>query len=201
MARRIAFVLPALLVGALWMGVPHASAQSGGGCQLSGTANFKTPLKNNSANFTYSFTGALSNCQSNVSGAPTAGTISAGQVLAINGAKFQEPIPTGTGSCANGTTNGFGIVKWTNGSYTIIKYGTNSAGAAVALQGNVVPSLALRAVAPKSGQPKSTTIKTTTYAGAGAIGVLTFTPSDPQDCSGSGVKSAPINGFTGIGSQ
>ena len=129
MARRIAFVLPALLVGALWMGVPHASAQSGGGCQLSGTANFKTPLKNNSANFTYSFTGALSNCQSNVSGAPTAGTISAGQVLAINGAKFQEPIPTGTGSCANGTTNGFGIVKWTNGSYTIIKYGTNSAGA------------------------------------------------------------------------
>jgi hypothetical protein len=203
MTRRSLFVVSALVLSTLWAGVQQATAQpGGGGCQLAGTANFSKPgLTNTSANFTYSFTGSLSNCQSNESGAPTAGTVAAGQILAIKGEKFQEPIPTGKGSCGNGATAGLAFIKWSNGSYTIINYTTNSAGAAVVLQGSVVASAKLKAFSPKPGQPKSTTLKTTTYSGAGALGLLTFQPPDPTACSGSGVTSAAINGFTGIGSQ
>src|ERR1700694_1871184 len=58
-----------------------ASAQTGGGCQLQGTADFSPGLSNSSQNFSYSFAGALSSCQSNVSGAPTSGTVQAGKTV------------------------------------------------------------------------------------------------------------------------
>jgi hypothetical protein len=203
MARRIAFVVPALMIAALWTGVPQAGAQSGGGCQLSGNANFNTPLTNNNADFTYSFTGTLSNCMSNVQGAPSDGVVSAGTTISIPGVKgkYQEPVPQGNGTCGNGTTAGISVVQWSNKQVTLINYSTNSAGPAVVLQGSVIGSVKLKNVAWKRGQPKSYTLKSSAYAGAGAIGLLTFTPPDPQDCGGSGVKSAPINGFTGIGNQ
>jgi hypothetical protein len=57
---------------------PSASAQSGGGCQLDGNANFTPGLNNNAQNFSYSFNGALSGCKSSEAGAPTDGTVSAG---------------------------------------------------------------------------------------------------------------------------
>src|SRR2546423_12731750 len=113
MARRIVLVVFALVVGTVVAGVPTAQAQGGGGCQLSGAATFAKPgLSNTAADFTYSFTGTLSNCQSNESGAPTGGTVSAGTILAIKGVKYQEPVPTGNGSCGEGTTAGAAIVAW-----------------------------------------------------------------------------------------
>jgi hypothetical protein len=87
----------------------------------------------------------------------------------------------------------------------VITYTTNSAAAAVALQGTVAPSVTLKAVKPKPGQPKSYTIKSTIYQGAtgqsgGVLGALTFQPPDPTACGAAGVKMATIQGFTGIGS-
>ena len=38
------------------------------------------------------------------------------------------------------------------------------------------------------------------YSGEGALGDLAF-QADPTQCAGSGVTTAPISGFTGIGSQ
>src|SRR6266852_7163058 len=72
---------------ALWVvgfGVPLAGAAPGGGeCQLEGVANLSPPLSSTAGSFTYNFTGSLGTgamgaCQSNVPGAPTAGTVSAG---------------------------------------------------------------------------------------------------------------------------
>src|SRR5205085_5824747 len=59
-----------------------------------GNANFNTPLTNNNADFTYNFTGTLTNCMSNASGAPSDGMVSAGTIITIPGVKgkFQEPI-------------------------------------------------------------------------------------------------------------
>src|SRR6266699_1576880 len=72
----------ALSAAALWVAGPGASlagaATGGGECQLQGVANLSPPLSSTSANFAYSFTGTLSSCQSNVAGAPTSGTVSAG---------------------------------------------------------------------------------------------------------------------------
>jgi hypothetical protein len=127
--------------------------------------------------------------------------VSAGQVLTIKGQKYQEPIPTGNGSCGNGTTAGSAIIAWEGGTYTVITYTTNSAAAGVVLQGDVAPSVTLKAIKPKRGRPKSTTIPSTSYAGAGAVGLLTFQPPDPTACGAAGVTEAGISGFTGIGSE
>src|SRR5438093_650142 len=193
--RRFTVVVVMALVAGLFAGVQQASAQGGGGCQLSGTANFTPGLTNDAADFTYNFTGTLSGCQSNDSNAPTAGAVSAGVPLTIKGQKFQEPIPKGNGSCSNGTTSGISIIAWEGGAYTVISYTTDSAAAAVLLQGSVVPSVTLKAIRPKRGQPRSYTIKSTVYQTAtgdsgGALGLLTFNPGDPTACGGDGVKSA-----------
>ena|SRR5437867_12366289 len=176
-----------------------AQAQGGSGCELDGSAKFKPALTNDAADFTYSFGGTLSNCMSNEDGAPTDGAVSAGQILTINGQKFQEPVAKGNGSCGNSHTEGVSIVKWSDNSYSVVGYTTGSGAAGVALQGTVVPSVRLKAVRPKPGQPRSATIKTTAYSGAGALGTLVFEPPDPTACGAAGVTEAGIQGFIGYG--
>src|SRR6476619_8226112 len=83
-----------------------ASAQSAGGCQLDGDASFTPGLNSSAQNFNYSFNGIMSSCKSSEAGAPTDGTVSAGEVVTINGQQFQEPVPAGNGSCVTSTTSG-----------------------------------------------------------------------------------------------
>src|SRR2546428_9645699 len=75
-------VCAALSAAVLWVAGPGASlagaATGGGECQLQGVANITPPLTSNSGSFAYNFTGTLSSCQSNVAGAPTTGSVSAG---------------------------------------------------------------------------------------------------------------------------
>src|SRR6266516_2579174 len=133
----LAFV--AAIVAAAAFASPAAAA-SGGGCQLDGTASFNPPLTNTAAPFKYGFTGKLTNCQSSEAGAPASGAVEAGQVVTDpSGEQFQEPVPSGNGSCGNGTTNGTAIANWADGTTTVIQYTTDSVAAAVHLSGTVVP--------------------------------------------------------------
>ena len=185
-------VLAVLVVAGAVM-ASSASAASGGGCQLQGTASFSPPLTNTAQAFSYGFTGALSNCQSSVAGSPTSGSVGAGQVVTDpSGEQFQEPVPTGNGTCGNGTTQGTAITNWADS--------TDSVAAAVHLAGTVAPSVTLPAINPQPGQPTSKTITTTRYAGDSALGLLAF-QADPTQCAGSGVSSAGISGTVGLGSQ
>ena len=188
-----------VVVGAVM--ASSASAASGGGCQLQGTASFSPPLTNTAQAFSYGFTGALSSCQSSVAGSPTSGAVEAGQVVTDpSGEQFQEPVPTGNGTCGNGTTQGTAIANWADGTATVINYTTDSVAAAVHLAGTVAPSVTLPAINPLPGQPTSKTITTTRYAGDSALGLLAF-QADPTQCAGSGVSSAGISGTVGLGSQ
>ena len=181
---------------------PAASAQSGGGCQLDGDASFTPGLNSSAQNFNYSFNGVLSSCKSSEAGAPTDGTVSAGEVVTINGQQFQEPVPGGNGSCATSTTSGTAIVSWADGTKTVVDYSTTGAAAGVHLEGTVAPSVTLQAVNPQPGQPTSTTVTTTRYAGASSQGVLAFEPPDPTACNTpAGVSTAGIQGFIGLGSS
>jgi hypothetical protein len=179
-----------------------ASAATGGGCQLQGTANFSPGLSAASQNFTYSFAGDLTSCQSSEAGAPAAGKVEAGKVFTdATGQQFQEPVSTGTGGCSNSTTNGTAIVTWADGTKTVLTYATTGAAAAVHLSGTVVPSVTLQAINPLPGQPTSTTITTTRYAGQSSLGALAFEPPDPTACNTTGVTTAGISGIIGLGSQ
>jgi hypothetical protein len=189
-------VLSAVVVGSLAL-VSSAYAASGGGCHLQGTASFSPGLTNNDQNFTYSFSGNLVDCHSSVAGAPATGTVSAGRVETdpATGEQFQEPVPSGRGSCVSGTTSGTAIATWVDGSTTVVSYSTDAVTGAVKLSGTVIASVTLQAINPAPGQPTSKTITTTRYAGSDASGALTFQPPDPTQCNTStGVGSAAIDG-------
>jgi len=160
-----------------------SAAAGGGGCQLHGTASISPGLSTTAQNFSYSFTGNLTNCQSSTAG-PASGTVFAG----TNGL----PVPTGNGSCGSSTTSGIAVAQWADGTTTVVQYTTSGALAAVALQGTVIAS-----VTSSTG----TTYTTTRYAGDGALGTLAFQPPDPSACATTGVTTAGIDGFVGIGSS
>jgi hypothetical protein len=160
-----------------------SAAPNGGGCQLHGTANISPGLTDTAQNFTYSFTGNLTNCQSS-SGGPATGTVFAG----TNGL----PVPSGNGSCGNSTTSGIAVAQWADGTTTVVQYSTSGALAAVALQGSVIAS-----VTSSTG----TTYTTNRYAGDSALAALAFEPPDPTACAGAGVTSAGIDGSVTLGSS
>lgn len=195
MSRRIALAgvagTVAALAAALAIALPAGAASSSGGCVLSGTANFTPGLSTTAQNFAYNFSGTLSNCASTDSSAPTAGTVSAGQTISINGITYQEPSASGNGGCSQSTTKGIAIVKWSDGTFTILQYSTTGVAAAVQLSGSVIPSVTLTEV----GGTGTTTVTSNRYVGNAANGQLTFGTTSPQDCL-AGLKSASINGLT-----
>jgi hypothetical protein len=87
-------------------------------------------------------------------------------------------------------------VNWADNTITVIRYTTNGALAAVALQGNVVPSTALSAPDHTyTWEPTSLTVTTTRYGGATASAALAFQPPDPTACNTpTGVTTAGISG-------
>jgi hypothetical protein len=199
MLRRLMFLAFLSAVMSLVVMAPTASAQSVGGCKLDGTASFSPGLNNNARDFQYSFNGALTECRSSVAGVPSSGTVSAGEPVFINLQMFQEPVSTGNGGCTNSTTSGTAIVTWSDGSQTVVRYSTTGAAAAVNLQGTVVPSVTLQAINPQPGQPTSTTVVTSRYAGNSARGLLAFEPPDPTACTTpGGVTSAGISGVVSL---
>ena len=195
----VALALSATALVALALAGSAAAATSGG-CHLQGSASFNPGLNSSSQPFSYSFAGQLSSCQSNTAGTPTSGSVEAGKVYTDStGEQFQEPVSTGSGGCTNSTTAGTAIVTWADGTVTLVQYTTTGAAAAVKLDGKVVASVTLPAINPQPGQPTSTTISTTRFAGATALGGLTFQPPDPTACNTpAGVTAAAIDGVIGL---
>ena len=207
-------------LGAWILPAPAVAATGGGLCQLAGNAAFSPGLSTTSQNFTYSFSGALSGCQSSDATAPQSGTVEAGVTRTVSynwtytdstgthsgtsSATYQEPVPTGSGSCATSSTSGISIATWSDGTSTVVSYSTTGVAAAVDLSGSVVPSATLTLVSytgPTQAPPASTyTVTTTRWSGDSAAGALTFQPPDPTQCNSGGVTSALISGGIGLGS-
>lgn len=215
----IAAVGAAALTGAALAAAPALGASGGGGCQLAGTANFDPPgLTAAGGAFSYAFTGSLTGCTSTVSGAPASGAIAAGHAYSVtaNGTNAATGLPysvtyalpqaTGSGGCAESTTQGTGVVTWPDGTTTVVGYSTTGAAAAVTLSGTVLASATLTEIASSgsvpAGTPTTETVTSTNTAfpaGDDAGGALVFSVSDPTQCQ-TGVTTADINGVVGLGS-
>ena len=157
---------------------PSASAQSTGGCQLQGTASFAPGLNNSAQDFSYSFNGTLSGCQSSQFAAPTSGAVSAGELVTINGEQFSGAAGVRQRRLLQLHDRRDGDRDVERRNADVVDYSTT----AVHLQGNVVASVTLPAISPQPGQPTSTTVTTTRYVGASALGLLAFEPPDPTAC-------------------
>jgi hypothetical protein len=216
-------LIPAVALVAVALGLQagvarDATAASGGGCQLAGTANLNPGLNMTARSYTYSFSGALSSCQASDATAPAAGNVAAGvQYAAVTSSgpdpanptvtithteHFIEPASTGTGTCANSTTGGTAFVTWSDASTTIISYTTSGAGAEVLLQGTVIPSFTLTAADHTyTWEPATLTATSTRYGGSSALANLVF-QATPTDCnSATGVQTAGISGATILSSS
>jgi len=209
--RKLMTVSFGCLALTLFVIAPSALASSAGGCQLQGTANFSPGLNSSAQPFAYSFSGKLTECQSSEAGVPTSGAVEAGKALAeqVKNSKtgatdtvtYQEPLPTGSGSCASSTTSGSALITWADGTDTVLSYSTTGALAAVNLSGSVAPSLTLTAVNAQEGDPTTFTITTNRFAGDSASGLVLFQPPEPTACNTStGATSAAISGGVGLSS-
>lgn len=196
----------AAVIGGAFIAGPASAAPNGGACTLDGTANFHPgPGASPTGAFAYDFSGTLSNCQSGDASNPggggpvSAGTISAGQPFTLNGVTYNAlDNPSGTGSCAEGTTNGTAVVIWDGGkNVSFVSFSTTSVAAGVALQGTVLKSVQ----ATDANTGAVTTLASTVYGGDTAAGALAFEVTDPTQCTAAnGVTSAGIDGVTAIGS-
>ena len=195
----------------LAIAVPSAGAQSVGGCQLDGTAQFSPGLSTSSQPFAYSFGGALEGCQSSQSGAPTSGTVSAGQTIAeqvtnsITGATdtvtYQQPVSDRHRWLREqhdpGRSPGDVVGRDRRPSSPTRRPARSPPCISPA---RVVPSMTLSAVNAEPGDPATFTIATTRYAGESAIGLLAFEPPDPTACTTpAGTATAGISGALGLG--
>jgi hypothetical protein len=196
--KAASFATVVAAAGFVLIGAVSALAQSGGFCELTGTANISPGLSTTAGNLTFTFSGALSNCESNVPNAPTQGTATIGQAIIVNGLLAQEPAAAGSGSCATSDGAGIAVVAWVDGTMTVLSFTTQTVTGAVDLSGNVIPNVTLPVINPQPGQPTAVTVVTTRYAGDQAQGALAF-QADPQQCAGSGVTSAAVTGVAGIG--
>lgn len=200
-------------VGTAAVGVPALASPGGGGCTLAGNATFNGtgPGDNPSATWTYGFTGTLSNCAASP-GAPTetGGTVSAGKSITFvdeNPADStygqtvteNEPAATGTGSCGSSSTAGISFVQWAGGGITILQYATDGAGPLVVLNGSPYAGTN-DGVLAQYQFTNGPIIKSTVYNGDGGVGTLAFQPPSPAACTtATGVGSAGISGFVGLG--
>jgi len=194
---------------------PSAFAQSVDGCETQSTAEFTPGVTSSSQAFTYAFTGKLQECRSSESGVGLniSGNFEAGQTVneqvenSITGeteaVTYQEPVPTGSGGCGDGTTSGIALESWADGTYTVESYSTTGTLEGVdLLSGNVVASMTLTAVNAQPGDPTTFTIVTNRFAGDTVLGLLLFKPPELTACTTStGATTAAISGAVAIGSS
>jgi hypothetical protein len=93
----------------------------------------------------------------------------------------------GGGGCPSSSTSGVALVTWADRSTTIISYTTQDIGAAVTLNGKVLPSYKVR----------KKVYRTTRGKDYNPYGYLVFGAS-PVECAGAGVTTATIAGVAGL---
>jgi hypothetical protein len=190
--------LPAVALAVAALAPVAVAAQlAAGGCQISAHATLSPGLTLGSKTFTYHYSGKLFGCVYTGKHAGSRGVISAGEAIRIGGRLYQEPVPSGTGSCLSTATTGYDFARWSNGTQTIVQFSTTGGSGGTHLFGTIVPKLTLAAIHPGAGAPKSATFKTTEFLGQTAVGNLTFAAVDPALCASTGVIQATITGLLG----
>jgi hypothetical protein len=176
-SSRLALAAGSILLAstAATLAAPAVATPSGGGCELSGTANFiQGPNATSAGRLLYTFSGTLTDCQSSPGGPAT------GRIATMRPA-------TGGGTCVSNATSGIALVTWADRSTTIVSYSTSGLGAEVSMAGHVIPSY-------KIGKK---VYRTTRDKGDALTGNVIF-GANPVECYGGAVTSASITGVAAL---
>ena len=167
-----------------------------GGCSVDTAATVTPGLTLDSQNFGYSYSGTLSNCfYTGTGSSATGGLITAGHTIDIDGRAYQEPTPTGHGSCLLTSATGYDFTRWNNGNQTIVQFTATSLGGDTTITGKVIASLELKAVDPAPGEPSTATFRTNQFNGQKIAGLLDFGASNVSVClTPQGLTNAAITG-------
>lgn len=173
-ARGLALAAALSLAVAMPGSAPAAEA---GGCAFGGSARFSPGVAYvPQLGMAVSLAGTLSLCQSAPGTGPVTGTVSMGNGWTQPGAlgwKWQEPLGVAQGGCISAVTRGTAIVRWDDGTATVLIVEAASGLGEIALTGAVADGVTLTASSPQLGQPSSLTVATTRFtAGAAVAGLL-----------------------------
>jgi hypothetical protein len=175
--------------------VANATTESvvAGGCGVQASAKLSGLTLSSSA-FSYHYTGKLTGCVYTRKGGPKSGTITAGEPIRIKGQLYQEPLPSGTGTCLKTQTSGYDFAHWADGTQTIVQFETTGGSGGTHLVGEVIPQITLHAL----NSSKTTTFKTNRFLDQHVVGRLNFKVANPLDCTKpAGLKRANITGVLG----
>jgi hypothetical protein len=173
----------------------EAATVVAGGCRVTANVRLTPGLTLSPKPFAYAYTGKLTGCAYTRPKAPDGGSISAGAQIKIGGRLYQEPMPSGTGTCLSTDTAGFDFARWADGTQTVVQFTSAGGGGATHLTGEVVLGTTLQAA---DGSGATTTFKTTRFGGQQVIGLLTFHVPDASVCaSADGLSAATITGLLG----
>jgi hypothetical protein len=194
------------MVGGILTAVP-ALAQSVGMpsvvCHLTTTVHYSPTLSSTSQTRAFRTEEILDGCSQDLDGYPytladkSTGTRSSGNVWTDpkTGYKWQEPIGTATGNCTSNTLSGIYIIRWAGGEIAIVEETTTSQTWGVRTEGHGRRNVTLTAVDRKPGQPATLTLVGLYENHATSAVLLSHpNPTDPLECTSSGVSTATRSG-------
>ena len=177
------------------------TSHTAGLCSIEATNRYSPALTGTAATRSVTSTGRLSDCVSDDVNGPASGTRSMGNVVTEGGPAgspwtWLEPAGTLTGTCTSTTVTGTYIIRWDDGTRTVVRQTGSSNTWLIRATGEVIPSVTLTAVNRQPGQPETLTVSTTRFAGldVAATKVSTVNPANPLECTGTGLTEAPRSG-------
>lgn len=200
MRRATSTIIVVVLMGCLGAGSAARGADEGA-CHLVGLARFAPSLSLTESVSAITLHGELRDCVVAPGAAATA-TVSIGNSWSEPSSAaggdtwlWQEPAGTISGTCLHSEIVALGLVRWADGTNTVIELTAQTGTYGIPVSARVIPSAQLTAIDAKPGQPATRTVTTDRLEGGAVAGLLVANPPDMGvSCGTGGLPETPLEG-------